>query len=159
MATRSGSIDPGAILWLLERGGMTVSQLDHALEHESGLLALAGSANMSDVLARADGGDADAIVARDVYLHRLAAGIAAMAAALRGLDALVFTGGVGENAPAVRASAVDALGFLGVAVDADENERVDGDSDVSQADATARTLVITAREDLEMAREAARVLG
>jgi acetate kinase len=133
MATRSGSIDPGALLWLLEHRGMTPAQLDHALEHESGLLALAGSADMQDVLARADDGDADAILARDVYLHRLRAGIGAMTAALGGLDVLVFTGGVGENAPAIREAAVEGL--------------------------EVETLVIPAREDLEMAREAERVLG
>jgi acetate kinase len=159
MATRSGSVDPGALLWLLEHRGMTAGELDDALEHESGLLALAGSAEMRDVLTRADDGDADATLARDVYLHRLAAGIAAMAAALGGMDALVFTAGVGENAPAIRASAAERLAFLGVRVDTAKNVRADGDADLSQADAAVRTLVIRAREDLEMARQAERVLG
>lgn len=133
MATRSGSIDPGAVLWLLEHRGMTPAQLGHALEHESGLLALAGSADMQDVLARADEGDADAILARDVYLHRLRAGIGAMTAALDGLDVLVFTGGVGENAPAIR--------------------------DAATAGLEVETLVIPAGEEFEMARDAERVLG
>ena len=159
MATRSGSVDPGALLWRLDHGGMTAGELGHALEHESGLLALAGTAEMRDVLARADEGDAEAILARDVYLHRLHAGIAAMAAPLGGIDALVFTGGVGENAPRIRESAAAQLGFLGVAVDAEENNRAATDVDISQGDATVRTLVIRAREDLEMARQAERVLG
>jgi len=159
MATRSGSVDPGALLWLLEHGGLTAGELGHALEHESGLLALAGSADMNDILARANDGDADAILARDVYLHRLHAGIAAMAAALGGMDALVFTAGVGENAPAVRAAAAERLAFLGIRLDPAKNVRIDGDVDLSQADGAVRTLVIHAREDLEMARQAEGVLG
>jgi len=139
MATRSGSVDPGAVLWLLKHGVATPEELEHALEHESGLLALAGTADMRDVLERAAAGDEDAILARDVYVHHLRAGIASMAAALGGLEVLVFTGGVGENSPAIRASAVEGLAFLGVTEE--------------------RTLVIPAREDLEMAREAERVLG
>ena len=123
MATRAGSIDPGAVLWLVEHGGLSPAEVAHALEHESGLLGLAGSGDMRDVLERAGAGDPEAILARDVYLHHLRAGIAAMAAALGGLDVLVFTGGVGERAPFVRAAAAEGLGFLGVAVEPDANAR------------------------------------
>jgi acetate kinase len=141
MATRSGSVDPGLLLWLLEETGMADRELAHALEHESGLLALAGTDDMREVVAR--GG-----LALDVYLHRLRAGIAAMAAALRGLDALVFTGGVGERSPEVRAGAAEGLGFLGVAVDAERNAR--GDDEIGAG--AVRVLVVEAREDLEIAR-------
>ena len=101
MATRSGSVDPGLLLWLLEREALSDRELADALEHHSGLLGLAGTADMREVLARADAGTR--ALALDVYVHRLRAGIAAMAAALGGLDVLVFTGGVGEHAPQIRA--------------------------------------------------------
>ncbi len=153
MATRSGSVDPGLLLWLLERERLEVDEMSAALEHEGGLLALAGTADMREVLARADGGDDEARVALGVYLHRLRAGIAAMAAALGGLDALVFTGGVGERSAPVRAAAADGLGFLGVALDVARNGAPEGDADVSADGAAVRTLVVPAREDLEIARQ------
>jgi acetate kinase len=159
MGTRSGSIDPGLLLWLLEHTGMSEPDLADALEHESGLLGLAGSADMRAVLDRAGEGDAPAVLALEVYLHRLRAGIGAMAAALGGLDALVFTGGVGEHAPAIRARALEGLGFLGLELDATRNGEADGDADISGGGAPARTLVIAAREDLEIAREARAVLA
>ena len=153
MATRSGSVDPGLLLWLLEETGMPERELGEALEHESGLLALAGTADMREVLAGVERGDADSTLALDVYMHRLRAGIAAMAAALGGLDTLVFTGGVGERSAAVRAAASAGLGFLGVALDPERNEAVEGDADISGAGAAARALVVEAREDLEIARQ------
>jgi acetate kinase len=156
MATRSGSVDPGLILWLLERAELTVAEMADALEHESGLLALAGSADMREVLGRPD---ERARLALDVYAHRLRAGVAAMVAALGGLDALVFTGGVGERGPAIRRAAANGLGFLGVALDAARNEAADGDADVSARSAAVRTLVVRAREDLEIARQVRALLG
>ena len=153
MATRSGSVDPGLLLWLHDRERLGIEEMSAALEHEGGLLALAGTADMREVLARADGGDDEARVALGVYVHRLRAGIAAMAAALGGLDTLVFTGGVGERSAAVRAAAADGLGFLGVALDAGRNGAPDGDADVSADGAPVRTLVVPAREDLEIARQ------
>ena len=157
MATRSGSVDPGALLWLVEQRSLSPGDVSDALEHRSGLLGLAGTADMAEVVERAGDGDDAAGLALAVYLHRLRAGIAAMAASLGGLDVLVFTGGVGENAPSVRASAVSGLPFLGVAVDAAANAAVDldaagGVADVGLAGAPARVLVVTAREDLEIAR-------
>jgi acetate kinase len=150
MATRSGSVDPGLVLWLLERNRMGEAELADALEHESGLLGLAGTADMREVLAR---GDADAALALDVYTHRLRAGIASMAAALGGIDALVFTGGVGEHAPEVRRHAADGLAFLGVSIDEERNERAQGDCDISAQGSAVDALVIAAREDLEIARQ------
>jgi acetate kinase len=153
MATRSGSIDPGLLLWLLERTDTSEAEMARALEHESGLLALAGSADMREVIAGAERGEERACLAFDVYVHRLRAGIASMAAAMDGLDALVFTGGVGENAPAVRAAAARGLGFLGVALDEERNAQAAPDVDVSSTGAAVRTLVVTAREDLEIAAQ------
>jgi acetate kinase len=126
------------------------------LEHESGLLGLAGTPDMRALLERED---ADARLALEVYVHRLRAGIAAMVAAMDGLDALVFTGGVGENAPEVRARAVAGLGFLGLALDDARNRAARGDQDVSADGAGVHVLVIAAREDLEIARQVRAVLG
>ena len=158
MATRSGDVDPGLILWLEERHELSPRAMSEALEHESGLAGLAGTADMREVLDRADTGDADAGLALDVYIHRLRAGIAAMAAGLGGLDALVFTGGVGERAPRVRALAAERLGFLGVQLDALANEAAVGDAEIGAHGAAVRTLVIAAREDLEIARQVRVVL-
>ena len=153
MATRSGSVDPGLLLWLMEQTGMAERELARALEHESGLLGLAGSADMREILARAGGGDDSAQLALDVYVHRLRAEIASMAAAIGGLDALVFTGGVGERAPEIRARAVGGLEFLGLAIDGHLNAGEAADREITRAGAQARVLVIRAREDLEIARQ------
>jgi acetate kinase len=155
MATRSGSVDPGLVLWLV-RQGMAPEEVHDALEHESGLKALAGTPDMREVLAR---DDAAARLAIAVYLHRLAAATAAMAAALGGMDGLVFTGGVGERAPAIRAGAAERLAFLGVTLDVAANRDADGDADVGMPGATVRIAVVAAREDVEMARQARYVLG
>ncbi len=151
MATRSGSVDPGLVLWLLSRGDLSEDELGHALEHESGLLGLSGTADMREVLARAGGGDAAARLALDVYVHRLRALIASMAAALGGLDVLAFTGGVGEHNAEIRAAAASGLSFLGVGVDPARNDGASGDVEISAAAADVRTVVIGAREDLEIA--------
>jgi acetate kinase len=156
MATRSGSVDPGLVLWLLERERMSELELADTLEHESGLLGLAGTADMRELLAR---DDETATLALDVYTHRLRAGIAAMTAALGCLDALVFTGGVGENAPEVRRRAVAGLGFLGAQLDDERNGAADGDADIGASDARVHSLVIAAREDLEIASQVREVLS
>jgi acetate kinase len=154
MATRSGSVDPGLLLWLLERERLTEAEMATMLEHESGLLGLAGTADMRVLLTRTD---YDAELALGVYVHRLRAGIAAMTASLRGLDALVFTGGVGERSAEVRGRACEGLDFLGVRIDEDANTHHHGDADLSAGDASVRTLVIAAREDLEIARQVRRL--
>jgi acetate kinase len=154
MATRSGSVDPGLVLFLV-RQGIAAEDVHDALEHASGLKALAGTPDMREVLARDD--DA-ARLAIAVYMHRLAAAVAAMAAALGGLEGLVFTGGVGERAPAIRAGAAERLAFLGVTLDAAANRDADGDADLGMPGATVRVAVVSAREDVEMARQARTVL-
>jgi acetate kinase len=159
MATRSGSVDPGLLLWLLEHTAISERELADALEHESGLIGIAGTADMREVLARADAGNEAARLALDVYLHHLRAGIAAMAASLGGIDTLVFTGGVGERSAIVRELAVGGLDFLGLAIDAQRNRATAGDADVSSSEARAKTLAVVAREDLEIARQARATLG
>ena len=159
MATRSGSVDPGMLLWLLEREAVDERELAAALEHESGLAGLAGSADLRVVLERRTAGDEDAGLAVEVYIHRLRAEIAAMTAALGGLDALVFTGGVGENAAEIRRLAAAGLGFLGVGLDELVNRDGEGDRELTGRDASVRTAVLRAREDLEMARQAEQLLN
>lgn len=158
MATRSGSVDPGLLLWLLERTGLTEREMATALEHESGLQALAGSADMRQILRLAAQDEPRAVLALAVYEHRLRAGIASMAAAMGGMDALVFCGGVGEHAPAVRAQAASGLAFLGVGVARSVNEDGTGEREITAPGSVVRTLVVEAREDLEIARQVHSVL-
>ncbi|HEX5014748.1 MAG TPA: acetate/propionate family kinase [Candidatus Limnocylindrales bacterium] len=153
MATRSGSVDPGLVLWVQTEGGMSASEVADGLERDSGLVGLAGTADMRGVLQRAAAGDAEATLALDVYVHRVRRGIAAMAASMGGVDALAFTGGVGENAPEIRRRAVDGLGFLGIAVDPAQNESATGDAVVGITGGSVGVVVIEAREDLEVARQ------
>jgi acetate kinase len=159
MATRAGSVDPGLILWLEEHVGMPPSELAATLEYRSGLLGLAGSADMREILVTAGDGGADARLAIGVYVHRLRAGIAAMAAAMNGLDALVFTGGVGENAPEIRARAAAGLSFLGVGIDAARNGGAELDAEIGASGIRVRSFVIRSREDLEIARDVRRALS
>jgi acetate kinase len=159
MATRSGSVDPGLVLWLEEHAGTPPSELAAALEHRSGLMGLAGTPDMREVLARAEAEQSDAQLALEVYVHRLRSGIAAMAASMEGLDALVFTGGVGENAPVVRERAGRGLGFLGVEVDPDRNGCGNGDREIGPEGGRVKALVVLAREDLEIAREVRQILA
>jgi acetate kinase len=158
MATRSGSVDPGLLTWLLERERTTPGELAQALEHRSGLLALGGTADMRELLARASDGDRRAGLAIDVYVHRLRSAIGAMCASLDGVDALVFTGGVGERSPQIRDLTTAGLGFLGLGIDGERNEHSDGDRDISASNATAATLVINSREDLEISAQVRSVL-
>jgi acetate kinase len=153
MATRSGTVDPGLVLWLQRCAGLSGAEIEDALEHRSGLAGLAGTDDMRAVLSRATAGDGDAQLAIDVYIHRLRAGVAAMAAALDGIDALVFTGGVGENSPEVRARTASGLGFLGLAVDEAANAVAGTDADITDGHAPASVLLVASREDLEIARQ------
>ena len=159
MATRSGTVDPGLVLWLQQHGGVSVPELSETLERRSGLLGLAGSADMRAVLAASSAGDPKAALAIDVYVHRLCAEITAMAAAMNGLDVLVFTGGVGEGSSEIRARAATRLDFLGVHLDPMRNAAAHADDDIGTSDAAVRAFVITAREDLEMAAQARTVLA
>jgi acetate kinase len=153
MATRSGTVDPGLLLWLLEQSDLSPSELAEALEHESGLLGLTGDADMRVVLARSNDGDARARLGVEVYIHRLRQEIASMAASMGGLDVLVFTGGVGERAPEIRRRAVAGLGFLGLTLDDAANARAGFDACVETSTSAASILVLQAREDLEIARQ------
>ena len=146
MNTRAGSVDPGLVLWLVNEAGLAPAEVADGLERHAGLAGLSGtSGDLREIGA--------GTLAFDVYVHRLRREIAAMVAALGGLDALVFTGGVGEHQPAVRAAAGAGLGFLGVEVDPDRNAATAGDGEIGAVGAPVRTLVVTAREDLEISRQ------
>jgi acetate kinase len=150
MATRCGSVDPGLLLWLLEHKVASERELASSLEHESGLLAVAGTADMREILASQT---PDADLAIDVFTHHLRAGIASMAAAMNGLDAVAFTGGIGQNSSEVRSRAIDRLGFLGLSLDPAGNDHGQADRDISSSGARARTIVVVSREDLEISRQ------
>lgn len=139
MATRSGSVDPGLLLWLQQHEGVSVDSMAEALEHESGLLGLGGTADLRVLLER---DDAEARLAVEVYVHRLRSGIGAMSASLGGLDALVFTGGVGEHSARIRELACEGLAHLGV----------------RPPEGRVRVLVVHAREDVEIARQVRELL-
>jgi acetate kinase len=156
MATRSGAIDPGAVLWMVEHADAD-EDVGRVLEHESGLAGLCGDADMREVLQRSDRGDRDAELAIDVYVHRLVTSIGACVAALGGIDALAFTGGVGERAPKVRARTTARLEWLGVAID--ESTPAESVREVTADGAPVRTFVVEAREDLEMAAQVAPLLA
>ena len=158
MGTRAGTIDPGIVIHLVRHLGLSAEDLDRILNKESGLRGVSGiSGDMRAVLAAIDRGDARAQLALDVYVHRLCSEIGAMLASLGGLDALVFTAGVGENSPQVRARAVGAFGFLGLKLDAAKNAQSPPDADIAAPDAAVRVLVVHTQEEWEIARESFRV--
>ncbi len=160
MGTRSGSVDPGMLIYVLRHRGLSADDLDRVLNRESGLLGVSGVSNdMRQVLSAADSGNAQARLALEVFVHRLRQTIGAMAATLNGLDALVFTAGIGEHAAFIRSAACRGLEFLGLRLDEEANDRCRPDADVATATAPARILVIATREDLTVVRETVRVLG
>ena len=156
MATRSGSVDPGALIALLRDGVVTVDELDRALEHESGLQGLAGTSHVAE-LDRSS--DPAARLALSVFTHRVAGAVAAMAASLNGLDALVFSGGIGENSALVRESVCRRLGFLGVEIDPAANESARPDCEIAQAGSSVGVFALRSREELVIARETRRLLA
>lgn len=158
MGTRGGSLDPGILLHLL-RTGTSVAQLDNILNRQSGLLGISGfSSDMRDIVKAMREGSQHAQLAFDIFIHRLCGCIAAMAASLKGLDALVFTAGIGENSAEVRAACCDRLRFLGIILQEKKNAACTADSEVSSADSRVRVLVVRAQEDWSIAQACARLL-
>lgn len=160
MGTRAGSVDPGVLLYVQQQHGLSAAALDDILNHQSGLLGISGvSSDMRAVEAAAKEGQERAVLALTLFAARARAGIAAMAAALGGLDALVFTAGIGEHAVAMRAAICERLGFMGITLDPARNTPAAVDQDIAPAGAAVHVLVIHTQEDLLIARETARVLG
>ena len=150
MATRSGSVDPGALLYLLREHGFDAQSLDQLLEHESGLLGLGGTTDARELEPGS--------VALAVFAHRVAGAVAAMAVAAGGLDALVLTAGIGEGSALVRAEVCVRLAFLGIELDADANEKARPDAEIAAPASAVRIVVLRAREELVAARAALGVL-
>lgn len=160
MGTRSGDIDPSVMLVLARREEMTPSQLDDFLNKRSGVLGIAGVSDMRDIEDRRAAGNGAAMLAFDVYVHRLRAYLGAYIAQLGGVDVISFTAGVGENSPLVRAAALATLGFLGVHVDEARNEeRRRGIRVISTDDSPVTVLVVPTNEELEIARQTLAVTG
>jgi acetate kinase len=159
MARRSGSVDPGLLLYLLRRRGVDAAELDAALNERSGWLGVSGvSADWRELERAAGTGDRRARLARAMFAHSLARAVGAMLAVLGGLDALVFTGGIGQHSPWLRALVADRLGFAGLRLDAGANEGAHADADVAAPDSRVRLLALEAREDLTILREVRRLL-
>jgi acetate kinase len=156
MATRSGSVDPGALLHLIRVRSLTLEQLSRLLEHHSGLAGLSGISGSVQALEAST--SPAAAFALSVYAYRIAGAVASMAVALGGLDALVFTAGVGEHSAGVRAGVCALLGFLGVELDAAANAASPPGADIAAEQASVRVFIVEAREDLVAAREARRAL-
>jgi acetate kinase len=154
MATRSGSIDPAVPLYLIRTGRLTQEEVEHALEQESGLLGLSGISSRVEVLEQS--AEPSAQLALELFAHQVAAAVASLVVSLGGLDAVVFTGGVGEGSARVRAGVCGRLGFLGVAVDDALNAAAETDAKIGAGAVTVR--VVHAREDIVAAREARRAL-
>jgi len=160
MGTRSGSIDPGILTYLVREGRLQPQEIDDVLNKESGLLGISGiSGDMREILAAMKQGHPRAQLAFDIYVHRLQAGIGAMVAVLGGVDCLVFTAGVGENSVEVRDAACKRLGFLGLELDGAANAQRPPDGDIATADSTVRVLIVRAQEDWAIARECWHLMG
>jgi acetate kinase len=151
MATRSGTVDPGLVVWLVQHGGLTIDEVADALERRSGLLGLCGAADMRDVLSARAQGDPDAALAFAVYTRALRRELGAMVAVLDGVEVIVFSGGVGEHSREVRAT-------VRLPIDPAKNANTVGDGDISADGADVRTVVVTAREDVEIARQVRELL-
>ena len=156
MGSRSGSVDPGILIHLLRQEGLSADDLDRMLNRESGLLGLSGvSSDLRQVMGAIAQGNAQANLALEVYHHRLRSLIGSLIPGLGGLDALVFTAGIGENSPAIRAAASQGLAFLGLQIDPKKNGRspAEPDRDIATADSTIRALVIHTQEDWMILRD------
>lgn len=154
MGTRSGAVDPGILTFLMRQHHLNGEQIDEMLNHKSGLLGISGlSSDMREILVAIQDGHKRAKLAFDIFVHRLQIVIGGMIAVLGGMDALVFTAGIGENSPDVRAATCAPLGFLGLQLDQDLNRRPSLDADISSADSQVRVLVIRAEEDWAIAAE------
>jgi acetate kinase len=154
MGTRSGDLDPGVVTHLHREGGLDLDEIDTILNTQSGLRGLAGSNDLREVHAKADAGDADAAEALDVFCYRIRCTVGAYAAALGGLDAVVFTAGIGENDPDVRARVCAGLSGFGVRVDETRNTARSREvRTISPADGPAAVLVVPTNEELEIAEQ------
>lgn len=154
MGSRSGTIDPGILIHLLREEKYSADRLEKILNRESGLLGVSGmSDDMRQILSAIEGGNKRARLAFDTFIHRMRQYIGAMIASLGGVDALAFTGGVGENSPEVRAAASSGFEFLGLTLDWQKNSESPVDCDIASPDSSVRAVVVAAREEWAIAQE------
>jgi acetate kinase len=154
MGSRSGSIDPGILIHLLRQSDYSVEELDYVLNKTSGLKGISGiSGDLREIMTAINQGSERAQLAYDIYVHRLQTGIGSMLASLGGLDALVFTAGVGEKSPGIRQAACEAWEFLGLKIDPEKNQQQPVDLDIATLDSNVRILVIHTQEDWEIAQQ------
>jgi acetate kinase len=160
MGTRSGSVDPGILTYLLRQSKHTGEQLDELLNEHSGLLGISDvSGDMREILSAVRKGHERAKLAFDIYVHRLRSGIGAMIAVLGGIDTLVFTAGVGEHSPDVRAAACENLQYVGLKLDPKKNAESPAGEEISAPDSAVRVIIIRAEEDWEIARDCWELAG
>ena len=160
MGTRSGDLDPAILLYLMRQQGWSPEEVDQLINKKSGLLGVSGVSNdMRDVISAMEKGNPRAALALEIFCYRVKKYIGAYAAAMGGLDAIVFTGGIGENNPNVRERMCEGLEFLGVKLNKTANEAAKGERDISCEDAAARVLVIPTNEELMIARETADLIA
>lgn len=154
MGTRSGTIDPTVIFYLIEELGYDPASVSTLLNKQSGMLGLTGFSDMRDITKEIKKGNEDARLAYELYAYRIKKYIGAYIAALNGLDALVFTAGVGENDRLIRQMICSELDFLGIRIDAEKNNCAqDGIRDISDESTTVRILIVPTNEELEIARQ------
>lgn len=159
MGTRSGDLDPYIIIYLMEKEGLTPREVNHILNNQSGVLGISGlSSDFRDLEKAAAEGNERAKLAIDVFTHRVKKYIGAYAAELNGVDALVFTAGLGENSPEIRAGICQGLDYLNLWIDPEKNSVRGREADISAAGSRARALVIPTDEELIIASETVRVV-
>jgi len=160
MGTRSGDLDPAIILHLMGREELTLHEANTLLNKHSGVAGVSGvSSDMREIEEAAEANEGNAKLALDMYCYRLKKYVAGYAAAMGGLDVLVFTAGVGENSPIVRAKCCDTLGFIGLHIDDEKNQNVDGETIISTDDSAVKVAVVPTNEELVIARDTIRILG
>jgi len=159
MGTRSGSIDPAIIEFLMKRDNLTIDQVTSVLNKKSGLVGLSGHSDMRDLMTAAESGDEDAQLTIDVWAYGIRKYIGAYAAAMGGVDAIVFTAGIGENNHVVRAQIIDGLGYMGAGIDPAKNEIARTETDISAPGSPVRVWVIPTNEELAIARDTLGLIG
>ena len=159
MGTRSGDLDPAIVPYICEEAGMSAAEVMGTLNKKSGLLGISGHSNdMRDIHARREAGDERARLAFDIFCYRILKYVGAYAAAMAGVDAVVFTGGIGEHDPDVREQVCSRLGYLGLDLDAARNTAKSGEREITAAGSRVRAFVIPTNEELVIARETAELV-
>lgn len=151
MGTRCGDLDPSVLLFLLEKFELTIDQLRDLLNKKSGLLGLSGKSDMRDIIAMAKNGDKFAQIAIDTFVYRIQKYIGAYVAALNGIDVLVFTGGIGENSPSIRALIMKNFSYLGAHVESEKN--ANNDTIFSTENSLLFLMTIPANEEMVIAKQ------